>query len=75
MAKKQQFKLIGESFEKELIEVIDKRIEENNITIAEKDISIIMMALMPDIDKLISDKIKSHMKFLGEALISKLKEE
>lgn len=74
-SKKKKLQLISDSFEKELIEIIDSRINNSQELLAENDIAMIISTLLPDIDKMISDKIKNHMKFLGETLIENLKQE
>jgi hypothetical protein len=50
---------------------VDSRIKEN----IEKDSSEIVSTLFPYIDKVISDKIKEHIQFLGETLIKTFKQE
>ena len=67
--KKKKFQLIGESFEKELVDIIDSRIRDFEESISKEEITIIIKSLFPDINKMISDNVKKHMRFLGEKLI------
>jgi len=63
-------KMFGEAFEEELKDLIDLRIEESNKKkISLEDLNEIAKLLVGDVDKLISEKVKLHLKFLGEKLI------
>lgn len=60
---------LSELFNKELINIIDSRINFNQTSLIEKDIKNIINKLIPDLDKMISDRVKKHIQFLGENLI------
>jgi len=73
--KKKKPQLISEAFEKELLEIIDLRLQTSQELLSQEEIKDIIKSLIPDLDKLISDKIKNHMNLLGESLINLSKKE
>jgi len=48
--------IFSNEFEKEIVKIVNEKHKE----ITEKDIKKIIKELLPDIDKIISDKIKKH---------------
>jgi len=62
-------KLISGIFEEELLSIIDERINTNSNDNEKSDLKEIAKILLPDIDMLISTKVKLHMKLLGEYVI------
>ena len=72
--KTERVKMFSEAFEEDLKELIDSRIEENaKKKISLEDLNEIARLLVGDIDRLISEKIKLHLKLLAEKLIDQVK--
>jgi predicted component of type VI protein secretion system len=45
--------------------IVEKVIEEREINLAVEDVQIIVKEMMPDIDKMISKKVKTHLYSVG----------
>lgn len=69
LVEKPKIKLISGIFEDELLNIIDDRIKLQIHDNEKSDLKEIAKILLPDIDMLISTKVKLHMKLLGEYLI------
>jgi hypothetical protein len=67
--------ILSNVFKDEIIRIIDQRLKINQGTLAQKDIINIIDNIMPDFDKMISTKVKKHIKFLGENLIKLAEQE
>lgn len=52
---------LAEQLEKELREIAEKIIDERELSLAKENVNEIINAIMPEIDKIISKKIKVHM--------------
>lgn len=59
------------AFEEEFIRLIEKLIKDRLVELGSKDIQLIVEQLMPDIDKMISDKVKEHLGEIGKYLSKK----
>jgi len=57
----------------EIIRIIDKALKERLIEISSKDIKIIAKELMPDIDEIVSRKVKQHFYEIGVYIAEKFK--
>lgn len=57
--------------EQELIRLIDKALKERLVDLAIDDVRIIARELMPDLDKIIANKIKEHFYQIGNFLVEK----
>jgi len=57
--------------EQEIVKLIDKALRERLIDLAIDDIRIVARELMPDLDRIISDKVKQHFYEIGEFLVNK----
>ena len=74
MAKQQPFQVKNKeesSFEKELKSMIKSGIEEVYPSLEEREIKDMVNKLLPDIDKLISTKVKQHLVELAKFMIKK----
>jgi len=60
--------------EKEIVRLVEKVIHDNLVGLAADDVKIIVKEIMPDLDRMISDKIKAHFAELGEYLIQRFKQ-
>ena len=59
------------ALEKEIIRLIDQALKERLIELGIEDIKIIAKEIMPDIDRMISDKVKNHFYEIGLLLVGK----
>jgi len=59
--------------EREIIRLVDKALKERLIEISSEDIKIIARELMPDLDMIISRKVKQHFHELGVYMTEKFK--
>lgn len=57
--------------EQEIVRIVDKAIRNSQVQLAADDVKVIVKEIMPDIDKMISDKIKQHFHELGEYLVKR----
>jgi hypothetical protein len=57
--------------EKEVVKLIDKALRERLIELAIDDIKIIAKELMPDLDRMIANRIKTHFYEIGSFLVKK----
>lgn len=58
---------------KEIVEIIEKIIYEREKEITEEDIKEIIQEAIPDIDELISKKIKQHFREISQYIFEKFK--
>lgn len=61
------------SLEREMIRLIDKALRERLIELSIEDIKLIAKELMPDIDKMIAKKVKTHFYEIGNFIVEKFK--
>lgn len=59
--------------EMEMIRLIDKALKERLVELSIEDIKVIAKELMPDIDEIISRKVKQHFQELGVYMAEKFK--
>ena len=57
--------------EKEMVNLIDKALKERLIELSLDDIKIIARELMPDLDEMISVKVKRHLSEIGNFMVDK----
>lgn len=57
--------------EKEIIRIVEKALNERLVDLAIEDIKLIAREVLPDLDELISKKIKQHMVELGQFMVEK----
>lgn len=61
-----------ESFlEQEIVKLIDRALRERLIELALDDIKIVVKEVMPDIDRMIAEKVKTHFYEIGSFLVGK----
>lgn len=68
-------KLISNEFEKELNNLIDSRISNMIEKLSKEELNKIKNEILPDIDLLISKKIKEHFSYIISIISSKLGEQ
>ena len=74
MAKKRMINLEQPSLlEKEIARIVDNAIRDSKIQLAADDIRIIAREIMPDIDRMIANKVSQHFCELGGFLADKFK--
>jgi len=56
-------------------EIVENVIQEREINLAVEDVKVIAKEMMPDIDKLISEKVKQHFYAIGLMFIETFKTE
>jgi len=59
--------------EKEITRIVDKAIHNSKIQLAADDVRIIAKEVMPDIDRLIANKVSQHFFEIGAFLVEKFK--
>jgi hypothetical protein len=69
MSQKVKKEITESPFEREIKEMIRRSIEEEYPEMIEKDIKEIIDYLMPDLDKLISKKVKMHLVEIAKHII------
>jgi len=55
--------------------IVEKVIEERELNLAAEDVKVIVKEIMPDIDKMISRKVKQHFHAMGLMLMENFKPE
>ena len=55
--------------------IIEQVIQERELNLAAEDVKVIVKEIMPDLDKLISDKVKTHFYAVGLLLMENFKPE
>jgi len=55
--------------------IVEKVIEQRELNLAVDDIKLIVKELMPDLDKLIAEKVKQHFHAMGLMLMENFKAE
>lgn len=75
MAKKQMINIIGQPslLEKEIERIVENAIRNSQIALAADDIRIIAHEVMPDIDRLIANKVSQHFYEIGKFISDKFK--
>jgi len=58
--------------EKEITRIVDKAIKDSKIELSVDDIKIIAHEIMPDLDRIIAQKIKSHFLAIGQFIIENI---
>lgn len=61
------------SLEREMVRLIDQALRERLIELSLEDIKLIAKELMPDIDQMIANKVKSHFYEIGNFMVEKFK--
>jgi len=71
------FELLGglEALEKQATEFIEKIVKKKKMELTKKDIKAIAAEVIPDLDELISRKVKEHLLFLADSINKTFKEE
>lgn len=59
--------------EKEIVRIVDKAILNSKIQLAAEDIKLIAREVMPDLDRLIANKVCQHFYEIGQFLTDKFK--
>ena len=57
--------------EQEIIRIVDKAIRNSQVQLAADDVKLIAKEIMPDLDKLVSDKIKKHFYEIGKFIVDR----
>jgi len=57
--------------EEEIVKIVNRTIKNNSIQLATEDIKIIAREVMPDIDRLIANKVSQHFVEIGEFIANK----
>jgi hypothetical protein len=69
MSKKKQIETVSDIrsgiLEAEIIRIIEKVTRDNLLGLAAEDVKIIAQELMPDLDRMISRKVKTHIYEIG----------
>ncbi|MCK5617687.1 hypothetical protein KAR91_88300 [Candidatus Pacearchaeota archaeon] len=73
MDKKQKIDLEPSLLEKEIVRIVENAIKNSRIQLAVDDIKIIAHEVMPDIDRLIANKVAQHFCEIGQFLTDKFK--
>lgn len=61
--------------EQEILSVVEPVLKESQLQLTKKDIQNIVQTLIPDLDEMISNKVKNHFVEIGEFLLKKFKTE
>ncbi len=64
-----------DSLESHIQVIIEKVIQEREINLAVEDVKVIINEMMPDIDRMISKKVKAHFHAMGLFLMETFKPE
>lgn len=67
-------KFLTEKFEQELQECIEKLIQSIQIKLSKQEVKDIVENIIPDMDKLISSKVKQHFVEIAEFIINNFKD-
>lgn len=59
--------------EQEIVRIVDKAIKNSKIQLAADDIRIIARGVMPDLDRIIANKVSQHFFEIGQFLTDKFK--
>ncbi len=59
--------------ENEIVRIVDKAIINSKIQLAADDIRIIAHEVMPDLDRMIANKVSEHFLQIGQFLVDKFK--
>lgn len=57
--------------EQEIARIVDRAIKNSKVELAAEDIQIIAQDIMPDINKMISKKVKLHFLAIGQHIVEK----
>jgi len=74
---KKEMKKVSEMrpIEDNIKKIVEKVIEERELNLAAEDVKVIVKEIMPDIDKMISRKVKQHFHAMGLMLMENFKPE
>lgn len=61
------------ALENEIVRIVEKAMRNSQLQITAEDAKIIAKEVMPDLDKMISDKVRGHFFELGEYMMHKFK--
>lgn len=73
MSKRKKVEEIHSPLESELMRLIDKVLKDRETIISEIEVKQIVRELVPDIDRLIANKMKQHFYEIGNFLVEKFK--
>lgn len=65
----------GKQFEEEVRNLVEEVVKEKTVSIEKQEVSEIVSQILPDVDKMVSNKVKKHLRALAELLLKNLKEE
>lgn len=57
--------------EQEIVRVVDKAIKDSKVNLAAEDVKVIAREIMPDLDRIISEKVKMHFFTIGQYIMEK----
>jgi len=57
--------------EQEIVRIVDKAMKDSKVQLTAEDIRIIAQDIMPDLDRIIADKVSLHFLAIGQFLIEK----
>ena len=57
--------------EQEIVRIVDRAIRNSKVELAAEDIQVIAQDIMPDLDKMISEKVKMHFLAIGQHIVEK----
>lgn len=57
--------------EQEIVRIVDRAIRNSKVELAAEDIQVIAQDIMPDLDKMISEKVKLHFLAIGQHIVEK----
>lgn len=73
MSKRKKVEEIHSPLESELMRLIDKVLKDRESSISDSEVRQIVHELLPDIDRLIANKMKQHFYEIGNFLVEKFK--
>ncbi len=57
--------------EQEIVRIVDKAMKDSKVQLTAEDVKVIAHDIMPDLDRLISQKVQLHFLAIGQFLIEK----
>jgi len=73
--KKQNKRVKTSPLEEEIFRLVDKALEESQIKLTKGNVQEIVQHIMPDLDRMIANKVQNHFVEIGEFLLKKFKTE
>lgn len=61
------------NLQRELEKIIERALKDKLIELASEDVKVIVKEMMPDMDRIIADKVKNHFYEIGQYLVEKFK--